>query len=407
MLTALRIHDKFNLENLGGICMRGRIYTDQRCSICGDKFHHDDRRRGLFCLRHPDQKATGRFRVQFGRNTRRRFSFYPDAERFLDGLRWEVDQGTFDPRDYRNENPLGFQTLAEKWLEVKIKEVNKRSFDNLKNYMEKAINVWAQSNIKAIGYGEIEDFLHSQEVSDKTKSNIKSCLHSFFVWVKRREKIPMPDFPEVSFELGFRKLIDKGTQEEIIDEVHKLTYQTNPKIWLGIKWLSIYISIRPGELLNLKEKDIDIKLGYFIIPHPKEKKPKLVPIIDEDIEILKSMPRGLPELYFFRHVSGISGVEAGKRFGNRYLYKWWKKACENLGVDGVDLYGGTRHSTTTALREVYSPEQIRTSGTMHTTNKAFDRYLQINSNDSKKIYEAANNMSKLRIEKFEKEKINT
>jgi integrase len=367
--------------------MRGRIYSDQKCPICGGRLIHDDRRRGLFCEKHPAQQANGRFRVQFGRNTRRRFNNYLEAERFLDGLRWEVDQGTYDPRDYRVNNPLGFETLALKWLEVKKKEVKPKSYNNLRNYMTKAIGTWGQMNVKSIGYGEIEDFLHSQEVSDKTKSNMKSGLHSFFVWVKRREKIPMPEFPETPFELGFRNIIDKETQEAIIDEVYRLTYHINPKIWLGIKWLSTYISIRPGELLNLKEKDVDIKLEYFIIPHPKEKRPKLVPLIDEDIKILKSMPRGLPDLMFFRHVKGISGVSGGQPFGKKYLYKWWKKACSNLEIVGVDLYGGTRHSSTTALREYFSPEEIRNSGTLHSTNKAFDRYLKIKRNESKAIYE--------------------
>jgi len=32
------------------------------------------------------------------------------------------------------------------------------------------------------------------------------------------------------------------------------------------------------------------------------------------------------------------------KLGNRYFEKWWKKACENLKIKGVFLYGGTRHS---------------------------------------------------------------
>jgi integrase len=389
MLTSRKLHDNPVAHHKGELCMRGRIYSDQKCPICDGTFIHDDHRRGLFCKKHPKQRATERFRVQFGRKTRRRFNNYFEAMRFLDGLRWEVDQGTYDPRDYRVSNPLGFETLALKWLAVKKKEVKKKSYNNLNNYITKAIEAWGQRNIKSIGYGEIEDFLHSRDVSDKTKSNMKSGLHSFFEWVARREKIPVPEFPVISFELGMRKIIDKGTQQSIIDEVYRLTYETNPKVWLGIKWLATYISIRPGELLNLKEKDIDIKLGYFIIPHPKEKRPKLVPMIDEDIEILENMPRGLPELYFFRHVNGVSGIAGGQQFGNKYLYKWWKKACHNLGIEGVDLYGGTRHSSTTALREFYSPEQIRSSGTLHSTNKAFDRYLQIQAKDAKNIYQTA------------------
>jgi integrase len=387
--------------------MRGRIYSDQKCPICGGQFIHDDRRRGLFCEIHPDQQANGRFRVQFGRKTRRRFNNYREAERLLDGLRWEVDQGTYDHRDYKINNPLGFETLALKWLEVKKKEVKQKSFNNLQNYMTKAIAAWGQMNVKSIGYGEIEDFLHSHDVSGKTKSNMKSGLHSFFMWVKRREKIPMPEFPETPFELGFRKIIDKDTQAAIIDEVYRLTYHINPKIWLGIKWLATYISIRPGELLNLKEKDIDIKLEYFIIPHPKEKRPKLVPMIDEDIKILAAMPRGLPELLFFRHVKGISGVAGGQSFGNKYLYKIWKKACSNIGIEGIDLYGGTRHSSTTSLREYFTPEEIRNSGTLHTTNKAFDRYLQIQAGDAKKIYSKAAFFKRQKTDKKPCFKINT
>ena len=37
------------------------------------------------------------------------------------------------------------------------------------------------------------------------------------------------------------------------------------KIWLGIKWLSTYISIRPNELRNLKEGHIDLKQGFLFV----------------------------------------------------------------------------------------------------------------------------------------------
>jgi hypothetical protein len=51
---------------------------------------------------------------------------------------------------------------------------------------------------------------------------------------------------------------------------------------------------------------------------------------------------------------------------------------------------------TTALREIFSPEEIRNSGTLHTTNKAFDRYLQIKADDAKKIYEATKNLKRIK-----------
>lgn len=257
--------------------------------------------------------------------------------------------------------------------------------------MARAVGAWGHTNIKTIGYADIEDFLYSQKVSDKTRANIKSCLHDFFSWLRKRRVINLqqfPEFPEVKFELGMRQIIDKDTQQAIINEVYRISYHINPKIWLGIRWLSIYIGMRPGEMLSLKEHQINVDMGALFIPKPKEKKPKIIFLLDNDIEMLKQFPKGLPDLPFFRHPAGISGATAGAKFGQRYLYKWWKKACRNLGIEGVDLYGGTRHSTAIALSETLTPEQIKT-GTMHSTNKAFERYFQSQARDARKVYQAA------------------
>jgi len=136
------------------------------------------------------------------------------------------------------------------------------------------------------------------------------------------------------------------------------------------------------------EKDIQPGLGVFIVRHTKEGKEKLVPMLAEDIELLRSLPVGLPDLAFFRHPKGLSGCRPGQLFGEKYLYKWWKKACENLGIKDVDLYGGTRHSSATALKQFLSPEQIK-AGTMHSTNKAFERYFQRNSGDALDVFHLA------------------
>jgi integrase len=104
-------------------------------------------------------------------------------------------------------------------------------------------------------------------VSDKTRSNMKSALHDFWVWLRKRRLIrpdQMPEFPETKFELGFRTTIDKETQESVLQKVYAMTFHINPKIWLGIKWLSTYIAIRPGELVKIKEKHIDTGNGYLI-----------------------------------------------------------------------------------------------------------------------------------------------
>jgi integrase len=370
--------------------MRGRIFSDQKCSICNASFQHEDRRRGLFCPAHPEQKATTRFIVQFGRKVRRRFSNYDQAERFLDGMRYEVDRGTFDYKDYLSSNPLSFIVLSNQYIDKKNTKLKPSTLVRLKGMFKVAQNYFKDTNVKCIQYAQLEDFIESLTVGNKTKSNYLSCLRDFFRWLVKRKEIDrnqFPDFPEISFELGFRKTIDKETQAEILNEVKRISYHVSPKIWLGIKWLSTYISIRPAEMRNLKEGHIDLKQGFFFIPHPKEKRPKIVPLIKEDLDILKKLPVGMPDLYFFRHGSGVSGCKSGERFGHKAFYKWWKKACGNLGIEGVDLYGGTRHSSAVGLREHATPEQIRRA-TMHSTNKAFERYFLVSRDELQDMYQA-------------------
>jgi hypothetical protein len=149
-------------------------------------------------------------------------------------------------------------------------------------------------------------------------------------------------------------------------------------------------------MLNLSENQVSGRSCYLIVKDTKsgkrEGKLKPVPLIDEDIEIIKALPRGFPELPFFRHNEasakrGGGRAKAGERFGKKYIYKWWKRACKNLGIEGVDLYGGTKHSSATALAEEFSPEQIQ-NATMHSTNKAFKRYCQTQPDHVKIIYQS-------------------
>lgn len=365
--------------------MKGGIYSDQKCSICGGNLQ-DDGKKKVCCPKHPEQTAT-RLRVHFDK-VKRRCRNYEEAQRFLTGLRYKTDENTFDERDYSRERPLSFMTLASKWLEVKRETVKPSSYRNLHNYMMKACDAWGNASIKTIGFGEIEDFLiaHGRQLSSKTIANMRSALHDFFEWLVRREVISKaPTFPEVRVKLSYRQIIGKESQQAILDEIARIAPF---KVWLGIKWLCTYIAIRPGELVQIREQDIDTENRYIYIHHSKTGETKPVPILDEDIVLFKQVKPGFPRSHFFRHETSRSGARKGQTFGEKYFYKWWKRACENLGISDVDLYGGTRHSSAVALREHFSPEQIK-QGTMHQTNKAFERYFRIGADDIRGIYQEA------------------
>jgi len=319
----------------------------------------------------------GSYRVRFGREIQKRFKHEEDAERFLTGLRFKADENTLDARDYSRTNPLSVENQAVLWLRTKT-AASRSHYRNLERWMHLAISAWKDRNVKTIGYGDLQDLIDAQPVSDKTKHDMADCYHQFFKWLNKREKIPVPDIPEYKYTLGWREIIDLETQAAIIEEVGRIAPF---RVWLGIKWLATYIAIRPAEMRALRERDVNLNGMLVCRPQAtKEKKPKLVPMLEEDIELLGSLPPALPDVPFFRWPNG-------KQLDAHAFYRWWKKACANLGIEGVDLYGGTRHSSTTAMAAIFGKDDLKRSGTMHGTNKAFDRYCQGEAAPSLKIYD--------------------
>lgn len=276
--------------------------------------------------------------------------------------------------------------LSDLWLKRKKNSVAHGTYRLFACYIRKAQDFFKDTNVKAVDYGQLEDWLDTLSGSDKTRANYLACVHNFYSWLKSRKKITPTDFPEfptVRYELKYRKTISKETQRAVIDQVRKATYEKNPKVWLAMRWLSVYIALRPEELRNIQEKDIDLDQGVILIPHPKEKQPKFIPLLPEDLAMLQELPRVLPDIYFFRHPD--NGSRLGLRFGRKYLYNQWKKACDEIRIEGVGLYGGTRHSSAIALRHHATPEQIR-QATMHSTNKAFERYYRTSSDELLNLY---------------------
>jgi hypothetical protein len=78
-------------------------------------------------------------------------------------------------------------------------------------------------------------------------------LHDFWVWVvrreKRRSKLEMPEFHEIHFNMEMKTTVSIDDQQAILAEVKRISWDNNPRIWLGIKLLSLYPRVRPGELL--------------------------------------------------------------------------------------------------------------------------------------------------------------
>lgn len=409
--------------------MAGNIYTDQKCLIpgCGGTLVHDERRQGCFCKKHPKIQATGKFRVKFGKDIRKRFKSYEKAYHYLIGLRYEVEQDKFDKRDHLASNPNGFSNLAKEYLDFKRKQKLK-SFYHVECYINRAADYFKGTNVKKIKFLEIQAFLDSLTktvkgeggierqvpLSDKTKANYASQLHDmFYDFLYKIELLSLadlPKFPEIEYELGFRKLISVQDREVLIDKLKKKTYHINPKIWLAVDMLCSYNKFRPQDLRNVKEGDIDLEYGVITIWRPTKSKKKKKPVVIQErlldyhideIRALKKEYPATPSMPFFRH-NGKSQAENDTPFGTNYLYKQWKKICKDAGIDDLDLYGATRHSTTHAIAKAAGRKAAKKfSG--HGTNKAYDRYAQISDEES---FDMTKLMAKMRgkIVDFDKAK---
>ncbi|MFO7884026.1 MAG: hypothetical protein R6U68_04320 [Desulfobacteraceae bacterium] len=382
--------------------MKGSISTNQKCFECGGVLSYIEKAGVLQCQKHPHIIWRNNCFVRFGRKHTKRFKTVIEAERHLNYIRAQTDKGTFDQREWAKGQPLSFYSLRTKYLDHKIKKGNigKTQIRHIKRVLAVAGKSWDHLQIKDIAEAELEDFFDDLTIGNKTKKNYLSVLHDFYKWVvkreKRRSKIEMPEFPDISYTLSWRNIVSMKDQRAILDEVKRLTWDFNPRIWLGIELLATYPKVRPGEMLNVKEGHINLNERWIVFPAPKEKTPKFIHLLPEHAEMIREIrgPKGLPDLYFFRHVNTISGVKAGVRFGQKQFRKWWNQACKNLNIEGVDLYGGTKHSTVTALGKVLTPEQIQRGVTGHVSD-AFKRYMLPDVNEALEATKAVEKIRKV------------
>ena len=146
----------------------------------------------------------------------------------------------------------------------------------------------------------------------------------------------------------------------------------------------------------------------LFIHYPTKKKNSLltVRLAPDHVDIfsqLKKQYPALPTVIFFRHIDGIKGVKKDAPFGEKYFYKAWISACDKLGIEGLDLYGGTRHTTTTEIGKMQGKDAAKKhSG--HRTNKAFERYCQMDEVESADMAELIiKKKTKTEVFEFKKE----
>ena len=375
--------------------MKGNLYPVGKCPECGSKFIHVEPR-GIWCPNHPFISPK-KFILRFGRDISKSFTTYDRAYRFLTGLRYETEEGKFDPRDYKSSNPLGFSNIIDQYISDRASDTKKKAtVKKYKQRLEWAKQYFIQRNVKHIKHKDLTAFINWLE--DKGKSSkyiydILNCIRMVYNWLLINHDIAQdqcPVYPEYKPKMAKRKLVSKVDQQAILDQLYNDVFEINSKIYIGILFLTTYLNIRPKELREIREEDIDLNRGMITLTAltTKEREEKTIYLLPDDIDLLKSVKMTFPKNYFFTHTEGSahSPARAGDRIGKDTFYLYWRRTCKKLGIEGVPLYPGTRHSSAVALKESgVSTEDIK-RGTGHSTNKAFERYLQVSGSELRKLY---------------------
>jgi integrase len=374
----------------------GGIYSDQKCGGCGKSFV-DDGRVCLRCPDHPYSIATS-FKVKL-RGTTARFSGYWEAKNYLYAARQAIGAGTWSaPGKVITLGHIQDAFLDWKRDLVKMGRLNTSSVNAYNSRLCRIVDtIGVSKDASSVRYRHVHSFLYKSGGAPKSIYDSYTVFKEMIEWafdmgdITAKPKWPPFDF-SLEHDMKRRKTVDKETQTRILHDIYLHEWDIRPRLYLAVRFLATYISIRPKELLTVEERDYNRKQGYLVIKqHKTGRGNKIVRLTQQDIALLDELPRGMPGMPLFRHDVPCQGVNrAGDGFGQAAFYRAWKRACKRLGIEDVDLYGGTRHSSAVALYKDagVSPEEIK-KATGHKSSVAFTRYFKLDIDDVLEIHKLA------------------
>jgi len=218
--------------------------------------------------------------------------------------------------------------------------------------------------LHALDYGVLEDFsleLAGRGLSTKSRRNVLGAVRSCLGWLKRRGELrDLPEFPWPKVEEYEPRLISVDDQDRILAAI--------PEIERGVFLALALLGLRPGEARALEVSDY--RDGWLVVDKGMKGASARAPIRGTKTGRPKRLPVPVPLAdWIARHVSPSSRLRAAPLFVNpRTGIRWshwairehWLAAAAAVGLEGVRLYEGTKHSMATdALRRGVSERALQ------------------------------------------------
>ncbi|MFC1552021.1 tyrosine-type recombinase/integrase [Candidatus Latescibacterota bacterium] len=292
-----------------------------------------------------------RYRFWRHPNTGEPFWAKKSAEKQLNRIRTEVDEGYFNPKHWKIGSPLLVKTYSLDWLDgINV------SLNTLKDYKSSVkkyiIPFLGEKDIRIIRYNDIVEFHKWIPRSDKGKYNVVSALKTMLRYAWRNEDLlKVPPFPELSYtlpEIEFITLEQQNTILSFVPERHRPIFQ-----------FMMEYGCRPGEVRAMqgdciKDGQIHIRRAFsnnILCEKTKTGKTRRYPITSYIQEVLDNIPLHISPFLFVR--------DDGKPYTSKDLNKIWHEACEKAGIK-IKLYNGVRHSLGCQLLDMgYDMDLVR------------------------------------------------
>lgn len=375
------------------LSMAGYVRTKEKCPRCGGAFRGEP----LRCQQ--CQTAPRRYYLDMpwrGEKIR----LYSDqdgypldshdrAARLLNHVRFEIDRGIFDPKNYvkRDLRQLQFANYAAAWLKRKAQEQERGQLSlsylrSCQKCLRRLNEFFSLTNIREINEGKLEDFVLSlpSTLAPKTVANILGVLHKILADAHRRRDISiLPNFPRVPQVEQEIKWLTKDQQEAVLQHVAC-------PVRRALYVFMMFTGCRPGEARALKWEDVRWKEKVATIhaamdeeiyrPYTKERDVRIIPLHPAVCDALTLLLRSLSGYVFAINNKPLTGAQ---------IYKTWTRAATKAGIR-INLYQGTKHSLGCQLLNSGVREELIQALMGHKDRKSTKRYAKMVS-DSLKWWE--------------------
>jgi integrase len=257
------------------------------------------------------------------------------AEKQLNKIRTEVDEGYFNPQFWKPDSPMSIRIYACEWLDIidVSPKTLKDYISSVKNYI---VPFFGDKDIRNIRHNDLVKFYKWIKRADKGKYNVMSCLKTILRYAWRNEDLSkVPPFPILSYQLPEIEYLTLEKQERIVE---KIPGRDRPIFQFMMEY-----GCRPGEARALQrdcitDGHVKIKRAFSdnkLRETTKTGRIRRYPITSYFKAVLDKMERNLSPFVFVRN--------DGKPYTSKNLNKIWHEACAKVGIK-IKLYHGVRHS---------------------------------------------------------------